>query len=345
MRKIVITCLICVSILLISCQKKSAQSVLEKYLDAERRSNYSEAYEYLSMSDQETLSEEEFMQKYKPEESVLRNMMLEKMSYSISGMEVQNETASAEVTKKLPDLETMMADLFQDALLSVFSGTPSDTMMEELVKEKYKDGNFPMIEIVEEYNLKREQGQWKIFLDLKIQVALEKLQEEVVKLKREKKFAEAIIKLEEIGKIASEYIENVTSEIKMLESQIEKQEQEAILQKEKEKYFPKLLIKNVKVADTYLGVGVFGEVKNTGNRTLDRVKIIIYGLDKNGKAIFERDYHPVLVVKDSFSLNPDKPLKPNYSEEFGCRMDGAPSDWNRKVRIEVTDIEFHEKVK
>jgi len=39
-------------------------------------------------------------------------------------------------------------------------------------------------------------------------------------------------------------------------------------------------------------------------------------------------------------LRDNKPLKPNYSIQFGYKLDDAPSDWSGKVRVEVTDLEF-----
>ena len=91
---------------------------------------------------------------------------------------------------------------------------------------------------------------------------------------------------------------------------------------------------------TYLGsVGVFGEIKNNGDRTLKEVEITTYCLDKNDKIIFEKTYHPVLVLENSFMMD-NTPLKPNYSRRFGCKLDDAPSDWSKKVKVIVTDIEF-----
>jgi len=48
----------------------------------------------------------------------------------------------------------------------------------------------------------------------------------------------------------------------------------------------------------------FGEVKNRGDRVLSEIEITIYYLDKNGLAIFEKQYYPVLVSK--FSIGDSK---------------------------------------
>ncbi len=109
---------------------------------------------------------------------------------------------------------------------------------------------------------------------------------------------------------------------------------------DKQAYLSKVLLKDVKVAKAVLGGrGVFGEIKNTGDRTLKEVEIIVYCLNDQGKAIFEETYHPVLVTS-GFTMGDNKPLKPNYSEKFGYGLDDAPSEWKGKVRVEITNIEF-----
>jgi len=120
-------------------------------------------------------------------------------------------------------------------------------------------------------------------------------------------------------------------------------EQTEIPQQDQEKmaYFEKVVVRNVHVGKSILDeIGVFGEVKNTGERILKKVEITIYCLDKNGKPIFEKTYHPVLVSEWSFGDN--EPLKPNYSRKFGVKLDDAPSDWAKKVQVKVTDIEFQD---
>lgn len=106
-------------------------------------------------------------------------------------------------------------------------------------------------------------------------------------------------------------------------------------------YYEKVIIKNIDIGKSILEeIGVFGEVKNIGNRTLNKVEITIYCLDNDGKPIFEKKYHPVLVTESLFGDN--EPLKSNYSRKFGVKLDDAPSDWAQKVEIKVTDIGFED---
>lgn len=109
----------------------------------------------------------------------------------------------------------------------------------------------------------------------------------------------------------------------------------------KQAYIDKVKILNLRVAEAQFGgLGVFGEIKNTGDKTLTEVEITIYFLDKNNKPIFEETYSPVFVT--DFSIGENKPLRPNYSEKFGYSTDDVPSEWSKKVRAKITNIEFEE---
>jgi hypothetical protein len=107
-------------------------------------------------------------------------------------------------------------------------------------------------------------------------------------------------------------------------------------------YIPSVLVRNVRVGKSVLDeTGVFGEIKNVGDKTLSEVKIVIFCLDNNGQAVFEKTFHPVLVTKYSFGGD-NEPLKPNYSKKFGVKLDDAPSDWGGDVRVEVSEVAFAE---
>jgi hypothetical protein len=99
--------------------------------------------------------------------------------------------------------------------------------------------------------------------------------------------------------------------------------------------------------DTYLKKDIPAvriSLKNNGDRSLDKVKVIVYFKDKDDNTIFEEDYHPVLVSKYSFSGD-NKPLKPGYVKEMEKgkyhTLKSALSDWQEgKATAKVADIEF-----
>lgn len=112
-------------------------------------------------------------------------------------------------------------------------------------------------------------------------------------------------------------------------------------QDETKAYLPNVDVLGIRVGDSATGKGVFGEVKNSGDRALSEVEITIYYLGWDKKPVFEKTYHPVLVT--SFSFGEDKtPLKPGYSRKFGVRLDDAPSEWKGEVEVKVTAVKFAE---
>lgn len=109
---------------------------------------------------------------------------------------------------------------------------------------------------------------------------------------------------------------------------------------EESSYLDKVAAQNIKVGVSVLNEpAVYGEVKNAGDRTLVEVEITVYFLDKNGRRIHEKSYHPVLVSQFSFG-DSNTPLKPGYSRKFGVKANDAPSEWARKVTVEVTNVKF-----
>jgi hypothetical protein len=105
-------------------------------------------------------------------------------------------------------------------------------------------------------------------------------------------------------------------------------------------YLSNILLSKINVGKDVLDeTGVFGEVKNTGDRTLKRLEITIYCLGPDAKPIFEKTYRPVFVTETGFG-DSNQPLKPGYSRQFGVKMDDAPSEWSKKVSVKVTSVEF-----
>ena len=105
-------------------------------------------------------------------------------------------------------------------------------------------------------------------------------------------------------------------------------------------YIPNVLVRQVEVGRNTLGEpGVFGEVKNTGDSTLKEVEITVFCLGPDGKPVFEKQYHPVLVTEFGFG-DSNQPLKPGYVRKFGVKLDDAPAEWTKKVEVKVTAVEF-----
>ncbi|AIY65182.1 DUF6694 family lipoprotein [Pseudoalteromonas piratica] len=166
------------------------------------------------------------------------------------------------------------------------------------------------------------------------------LEKEAKKLLENNKFKEAIAKYEEMAK--------VDSGAEKSQEGIDKTIQAMNDFEEKLDYINKIELTEftAKRIDTYSKKGVPAvrlSLKNNGERSLDKVKIVVYFKDKDDNVIYEEDYLPVLVSRYSFGNN--KPLKPGYvrEQEKGkyYTLDSALSNWKEgNASARIVDIEF-----
>jgi hypothetical protein len=309
------------------------KAVLTKYLDNHFHGKYEKAYELLSSRDKAIKNQQEFSGDTKEFGGMVKAMS-GKINFVIKDVKVTGNKALATVDVTMPDLSGAMGELMGVAMKAAFSGgKPDESAMEKIVTEKLKDKNLPTTTKTEQYDLVKDKDGWRVYMGWENEKKIKELKAEAEKLEKQKKFAEAKAKYTEVQGLSSRD-ESAPKKMKELDEKIVKY-------KEIQAYFPSIEVKGVHIAKGYLGdTGVFGEVKNKGEKTLKSVEITTYCLDKDDKIVFEKQYHPVLVSEYSFSMRDNGPLKPNYSRQFGCKLEDAPSDWSGKVRVEVTDLEF-----
>jgi len=89
--------------------------------------------------------------------------------------------------------------------------------------------------------------------------------------------------------------------------------------------------------------GVEFKLRNTGQRTLSKVKVTVYFRDAGGNVIAEKDYHPVFLSE--FSMGPSKPLKPGYVWQIErgkfYQAKDVPTEWQEgNVDARVTEVDF-----
>lgn len=105
-------------------------------------------------------------------------------------------------------------------------------------------------------------------------------------------------------------------------------------------------LKHIELRDVGTGrnesgaAGVFGEVKNAGNRTVVSLRLRALLLDENGDAVSEQDYQAI--VAERYRAGDSEPLKPNYSRKFAFPVSAAPADWSGKVKLSVLDVQISE---
>lgn len=308
------------------------KNALSKYLDASLHGKHEEAYQCISEKDKETKDLQEYLAEQAGEESPFAQALASKISYEIKEVTVTGNQAKAEIAVTTPDFGSIFTDIMGVAFMSAFGDEKNEKEVEKMLAEKYKAKEIPMTTTTQSFDLVEESDGWKVFFNWEIKEKIDETMKQAEQLEKEKKLYAAKEKYQEVLELDSKSVE-ASQKIKDMDKEIEGF-------KEKQAYIDKVEIRDVHIGKSVLDeMGVFGEIKNLGDRTLTKVQITIYCLDKNGKAVFEKTYHPVLISEYSL-FGDNKPLKPNYSEKFGVKLDDAPSDWANKVRVKVTDIEF-----
>jgi ribosome-binding factor A len=329
MKKILFPCM--VLFILAGCNLfgPSPKDILTKYLNSYYKGNYSDTYALLSSKDKNFKNQKEYEAEFS--NNPFSNLFAGKISFIVKDVKVSGGTAEATVEITGPDLTKAAADLMGIAFASAF-GKQNDKEMEKMITEKLKDKSLPMTTTTKKFDLVKEKEDWRVFLNWEGQKKAKVVTEQATQMEKSKKFEEARAKYQEALSLDKN---NETAQDKLAE--IDKKIEAFKVKKD---YFDKIEVRNIHLGTDFLArIGVLGEIKNNGDRTLKEVEITTYCLDKNDRVVFEKTFHSVLVSECSFMVD-NTPLKPNYSRRFGYKLDDAPSDWSKKIRVAVTDVEF-----
>ena len=89
------------------------------------------------------------------------------------------------------------------------------------------------------------------------------------------------------------------------------------------------------------GKGITGVIRNTGDKTIDSLKLTVYFLPAQNTTIEKKDY---TLISPLSLFNPSKPLYPDESREFGYMIDEqAPEGWSGRAKVDVSRIGFEEE--
>lgn len=324
---------------MIACTKSSPRKTLEEYFKHLDEGNYTAMYELVSADDREVKSLQEYEKDASDlqEWAVILKSLASKVKRKIVNVEIKGNTAKVQLEIEMPDTEKMMGELFKSALSSIFDKDENAT--EEILKktlEKYENKPIPMTKKNETVKLVKEQGNWKIFLNLR----KAKLAQEAVELENDNQYIKALEKYRAA--------KNTDPESSEFDNQILKLDSTVAEMKVREAYFTSLEVLDVKADyyETWLdGIlpGIKFRIKNNGDRTLASVKVTAYFMDEENKVIYEESYTP---FNTNFDYDNNKPLKPGYiwnlaSGEF-LKAEQCPKEWKAgNVTVKVTDLEFY----
>ncbi len=331
---------ICVFIGLFFVFNQAPEKVALKYFQALENGNFKTAYECISNNDKQMLNYDDFLKKYNFNNKA-RQIVLSRSSHSVTNIKINGNEAIATVEVYGPDekilLATMMKEFFPLMMKYAFSENKqqNDEEVEIFIQQKLSEKDIPMSSSSHDMMLVKENNSWKVNLNVKLNMQIDKLKREATDLEKQKKYNEAKNKYLEINSIKSNDIK-LQKKIEELDKKIEEQ-------KAKNDYIKKISLNNIKVFDykeysfSNSVKALKGSVVNNGSKNLSDVELIVYFYDNKGNIIGETTFHPL--VGGFFEGN--TVLKPNYVKDFGYKLEKyAPSSWSGKIKVEVIDITF-----
>jgi hypothetical protein len=148
--------------------KEAPDQVLTKYLKSLYSNNLKKTYSYISKADKNTISRNEFINQNSLDDSFTQEIAKTVSSlrkYKINDTIINEDNATVDITVTSPDMSKVMGEIF-----GPFLGPKSMTNPQEaaryMLKQYLKKGNVPMVEERGTFTLVKEEGKWKVLLNL-----------------------------------------------------------------------------------------------------------------------------------------------------------------------------------
>lgn len=158
-----------ITIPIIGFGKENPDKVLIKYLKALYSNNLEKTYSYISKEDKKTISKEEFIKQNSLGDPFIQEIAKTVSSlhrYNINETITDKDFSTVDITVTSPDMPKVLGEIF-----GPFHGPRNMTNPREatrhMLKQYLKKANVPMVEKQGIFKLVKEEGKWKILLNLK----------------------------------------------------------------------------------------------------------------------------------------------------------------------------------
>lgn len=323
-------------LLSVNCSRSNPGSVVISYLEASKRPDTDKAYELVSAEDRAFKTKEQLRQEAgdSPLAGVLADIA-KRTSYRIKEERIQGNRADVVVAITAPDVSKAVGSVMAAAFAAAMGGEKSKAAADEQIAKTLKTADLPLVTTEETYRLVKEEGGWKVYFAWAKEEKLSQLKTKADGFIDDERFDDATKVLNEMTQVDPSS-PKVTELAKVLEPKVRAYE-------EQKAYFPKIQITNAhleKLSNPFMGEKewITGEIKNGGDRTVKRMYVLVTLFDSAGKPCHEfKD----LAVYTGGTMEPEPPLKPNYSRRLLATVEQAPSAWDGKTfKVEVLSLEF-----
>lgn len=170
MRKLITLILILIIIIpIFGFWKNTPESVLIKYLKALYSNNLQKTYNYISKEDKDTISRKEFIKQNSLDDPFLQEMaktIFSLSKYEIIETKISEDNAIVDITITAPDMPRVLGEIFGPFQGRKDMKNPEEAMR-HMLRQYLKEGDVPMIEERGNFKLVKEDGKWKVLLNLK----------------------------------------------------------------------------------------------------------------------------------------------------------------------------------
>ena len=149
--------------------KETPEQVLTKYLKSLYSNNLKKTYSYISKADKNTISRNEFINQNSlgdPFTQEIAKTVSSLRKYKVNDTIINEDNATVDITVTSPDMSKVMGEIF-----GPFHGPKNMKNPQEaaryMLKQYLKKGNVPMVEERGTFTLVKEEGKWKVLLNLK----------------------------------------------------------------------------------------------------------------------------------------------------------------------------------
>ncbi len=360
--------LIIIIITFSGCKKDDIQGARQStnsYLTNLLSGQFSDAYNYISGKDKNNKSIMNFVQENQgnKDNKYIEQIIFSKIKYSIIKADhISDAEVRVYVSIQGPEIGQIIEDLLTTNLTE-FSRYRS--YRDHLIMN-YKTGNYSSIGTLVMYTLIKEGDSWKISLgwdestEETVANKWNKLVENQTKLTAVKDIIDTLITVRELL-----YLNTESGFSKSYVKRIQEYER---IQKRKQSYIENLELKNLKVKTWLLGrtdwktaimayafsdndekylkakkKGIFGLIKNNGDKTLSQIKLRFKLLDNDNNPLAE--FVAQTLNSSSLTSMPGKPLKKNHEKNFAIPLYlKIPDSWGGKFDVKISDIKFSEQI-
>lgn len=141
----------------------SLKSVLTDFINASINRQHADYYELLSSKDKSVKTKDEYLKQQNSIQPNLADHYFHKITYKIATLTIQGEEAKAEVLYQFPDVERMIKQVYNLAILGDQQLPALDEMKQRMDME-FQNKPFPMKSKTRHFTLLNENGVWRVYL-------------------------------------------------------------------------------------------------------------------------------------------------------------------------------------